>query len=376
MGAVNDWRTKILLDTGANISAVSESFARKLRLRRRVSLDKKIDIQGIAKDKVYTQERAKIKLTLGWELVYEFEVWIMPHYAGLAFAAATDGQLSDKERLLYEEWLAQQPLAVERRTYAAPGAVRSRPLGAPHGPICEEQRKQLDERTGTDDGTKNGVIDEVSSNQTDSSISEEVNASSCPLDAGEHDDLPHDKHQAWEPGGYRSANEGINATGQPPELVRGTFLDGMGGVPEPVYVTVAGLQEMDDEITDSTTDDPLADLHLRYAASADALLKDMDSGNSDEFEYEGNEIHFEDYAHELAFLPALTVPASTILDYDAANVKNPTLDPIAQLKLVETLRRHEEIMIANGNALPPPAYGAYWRQGLSPSQAAHGPRRS
>ncbi|GMF24844.1 unnamed protein product [Phytophthora fragariaefolia] len=30
MGAVNDWRTKILLDTGANISAVSESFARKL----------------------------------------------------------------------------------------------------------------------------------------------------------------------------------------------------------------------------------------------------------------------------------------------------------------------------------------------------------
>ncbi|GMF47691.1 unnamed protein product [Phytophthora fragariaefolia] len=82
MGAVNDWRTKILLDTGANISAVSESFARKLRLRRRVSLDKKIDIQGIAKDKVYTQERAKVKLTLGWELVYEFEVWIMPHYTG------------------------------------------------------------------------------------------------------------------------------------------------------------------------------------------------------------------------------------------------------------------------------------------------------
>ncbi|GMF55601.1 unnamed protein product [Phytophthora fragariaefolia] len=62
MGAVNDWRTKFLLDTGANISAVSESFARKLRLRRRVVLDKKIDIQAIAKDKVYTQERAKVKL--------------------------------------------------------------------------------------------------------------------------------------------------------------------------------------------------------------------------------------------------------------------------------------------------------------------------
>ncbi|GMF44078.1 unnamed protein product [Phytophthora fragariaefolia] len=218
------------------------------------------------------------------------------------------------------------------------------------------------------------------------SISEEVNASSCPLDAGEHEDLPHDKHRAWEPGENRSANEGINATGQledqvdevgpaqwlellrqqaagmralsaRPELARGTFLDGMGGVTEPVYVTIAGLQEMDDEITDSTTDDPLTDLHLRYAASANALVNDIDGGNGDEFEYEGNEIHFEDYAHELAFLPDLTVPASMILDYDAPNVKNPTLDPIGQLKLVETLRRHEEIRIASGNALPPPAYG-------------------
>ncbi|GMF52129.1 unnamed protein product [Phytophthora fragariaefolia] len=81
---------------------------------------------------------------------------------------------------------------------------------------CRETAwKQLDEQTVTDDGTENGVIDEVSSNEDDSSISEEVNASSCPLDAGEHEDLPHDKHRAWEPGENRSANEGINATSQP-----------------------------------------------------------------------------------------------------------------------------------------------------------------
>ncbi|GMF52888.1 unnamed protein product [Phytophthora fragariaefolia] len=236
----------------------------------------------------------------------------------LAFAATTDGQLSDKERLLYEEWLAQQPPAVERRQYAAPGGVRSRPLDAPHGPTCEEQWKQLDELTGTDDGTENGVIDEVSSNQADSSISEAANASSCPIDAGEHEDP--------------------STIMLDPSWSEAPFLDGMGGVTEPVYVTVAGLQKMDDEITDSTIDDPLADLHLRYVASADALINDMDGGNDDEFEYEGNEIHFEDYAHELAILPDLTVPTSTILDYDAPNVKNPTLDPIAQLKLVETLR--------------------------------------
>ncbi|GMF22446.1 unnamed protein product [Phytophthora fragariaefolia] len=489
MGAVDDWRTKILLGTGANISAVSEFFAPKLRLRRSVSLDKKVDIQGIAKDKGYTQQRAKVKLTLGWELVYEFEVWIMPHYAGvdvilgtdfmipagvrldpfrstiknpeevvvpliksqrevdkqssakhvpgspndaldvppgsvvkfklqrnrpsrithdlwdrrtnrlvptvrfdgserpsrvkvtnvsnrrmwcpahfifvwwvpnddlplddgyvqmhtrkyrdwkvLAFAAATDGQLSDKERLLYEEWFAQQPPAVERRQYAAPGGV--------------------DELMGTDDDTENGAIDEVSSNQAASSISEEVNASSCPLNAGEHEGP---SRISTEHGNQAKIGRRMNRRHARAEcktgLVRGTFLDGIGGVTEPVYVTVAGLQEMDDEITDSTTDDPLADLPIRYVASADALMKYMDSGNDDEFEYEGNEMYFEDYAHELAFLPDLTVPASTILGYDAPKLKNPNLDPIAQLKLVETLRRHDEIMIASGNALPPAAYG-------------------
>ncbi|GMF24847.1 unnamed protein product [Phytophthora fragariaefolia] len=123
----------------------------------------------------------------------------------------------------------------------------------------------------------------------------------------------------------RQQAAGMRALSAKPELVRGTFLDGMGGVTEPVYVTVAGLQEMDDEITDLTTDDPLAGLQLRYAASADALMKDMGGGNGEEFEYEGNEIHFEDYAHDLSFLPDCTVPASTILDYDAPNVKNPTL---------------------------------------------------
>ncbi|GMF50556.1 unnamed protein product [Phytophthora fragariaefolia] len=50
MGAVNDQRTKILLDTGANIS----TFARKLRLKRQASQDVQIGVQGIGKDKVGT----------------------------------------------------------------------------------------------------------------------------------------------------------------------------------------------------------------------------------------------------------------------------------------------------------------------------------
>ena len=47
MGAFNDERTKILLDTGANTSSMSETFARTLRLRRLMINDKQIDVQGI-----------------------------------------------------------------------------------------------------------------------------------------------------------------------------------------------------------------------------------------------------------------------------------------------------------------------------------------
>ena len=57
MGAVNDKRTKILLDTGANISTISDSFAKKLQLRRLTIIDKQIVVQRIGKSKVVTTSR-------------------------------------------------------------------------------------------------------------------------------------------------------------------------------------------------------------------------------------------------------------------------------------------------------------------------------
>ncbi|POM70001.1 Hypothetical protein PHPALM_13651, partial [Phytophthora palmivora] len=78
------------LDTGANVSAVSSTLARKLRLKQYASRDQQIDIQGIGKDKVSTTHKALVKVTLGWEVVYEFEVWIMPHHAGVDLILGTD----------------------------------------------------------------------------------------------------------------------------------------------------------------------------------------------------------------------------------------------------------------------------------------------
>ncbi|GMF50650.1 unnamed protein product [Phytophthora fragariaefolia] len=90
LGAVNDVRTKILLDTGANVSAVGESFARRLHLKRWTNSDRQIDVQGIGKGKVLTSSRATVKMTPGWQVVYEFEVWIMPHHAGVDLILGTD----------------------------------------------------------------------------------------------------------------------------------------------------------------------------------------------------------------------------------------------------------------------------------------------
>ena len=48
-GVVNDALNKILLDTGANISAISESFTRNLKLKGHMHTEKQIDVQGIGK---------------------------------------------------------------------------------------------------------------------------------------------------------------------------------------------------------------------------------------------------------------------------------------------------------------------------------------
>ncbi|KAE9014284.1 hypothetical protein PR001_g12430 [Phytophthora rubi] len=86
-------------------------------------------------------------------------------------------------------------------------------------------------------------------------------------------------------------------------------------------------------------------------------VADADWGTTDTAEHLPNEIELTDYAHELAFLPDLTESSSTTLDYSGPNVQNTDLQTDQQAKLVTVLRQHEDIMIASGNALPPPAYG-------------------
>ncbi|EGZ24070.1 hypothetical protein PHYSODRAFT_325222 [Phytophthora sojae] len=98
-GAVDDARTRILLDTGANVSVVSASFAKRLRVREvrnhGRSLEvrnhgRSLEVRGINPGVMETRRRTLVKITLGWEQVYEFEMWIMDHSAGVDVVLGMD----------------------------------------------------------------------------------------------------------------------------------------------------------------------------------------------------------------------------------------------------------------------------------------------
>ncbi|KAG3144009.1 hypothetical protein PI126_g14357 [Phytophthora idaei] len=107
--AVNDKRTRILLDTGANVSVIIDTFAKKLRLRDVPDRGRRIDIQGINEAKVSKTRRAQVKITLGWEMVYEFEMWVMAHSADVDVVLGTDFMISAGIRLDLFHGAAQLP---------------------------------------------------------------------------------------------------------------------------------------------------------------------------------------------------------------------------------------------------------------------------
>ncbi|EGZ09339.1 hypothetical protein PHYSODRAFT_339685 [Phytophthora sojae] len=89
-GAVNDSRTRILLDSGANVGVISEKYANQLRIKDIPGHGRCMEVQGITKGKATTTRRASVKTTLGWERVYVFETWIIDHNAGVNVVLGTD----------------------------------------------------------------------------------------------------------------------------------------------------------------------------------------------------------------------------------------------------------------------------------------------
>ncbi|OWY95881.1 hypothetical protein PHMEG_00033997, partial [Phytophthora megakarya] len=75
--------TRILLDTGANVSVISAAYAKRRSLREVSENGRSLEVRGINPGVLETRRRTLVKITLGWERVYEFEMWIMDHSAGV-----------------------------------------------------------------------------------------------------------------------------------------------------------------------------------------------------------------------------------------------------------------------------------------------------
>ncbi|OWY91314.1 hypothetical protein PHMEG_00040153, partial [Phytophthora megakarya] len=73
-GAVNYFRTQILLDTGATVSMISLDLARRLKIK--LNSQKRIKVSGLGGVPSYITSSAQIKITLGWRVVYVMDVWV------------------------------------------------------------------------------------------------------------------------------------------------------------------------------------------------------------------------------------------------------------------------------------------------------------
>ncbi|OWZ07476.1 hypothetical protein PHMEG_00020125 [Phytophthora megakarya] len=63
-----------LIDTGANVSVISVTYAKRLRLREVSDHGRSLEVRDINPGVLETRRRALVKITLGWERVYEFEM--------------------------------------------------------------------------------------------------------------------------------------------------------------------------------------------------------------------------------------------------------------------------------------------------------------
>ncbi|GMF38021.1 unnamed protein product [Phytophthora lilii] len=158
-GAINDSRTRILLDTGANVSVISERYAKILRLRDIPNHGRCMEVQGITKGKTATSRRASVKITLGWERVYVFDVWIMDHNAGVDVVLGTDFMIPAGVRLDLFNATAKLPDEVmvpliktqnmidETEGTATAATDDSRRLDSPHRDVCADDYSVLQAET-------------------------------------------------------------------------------------------------------------------------------------------------------------------------------------------------------------------------------------
>ncbi|EGZ22526.1 hypothetical protein PHYSODRAFT_330299 [Phytophthora sojae] len=107
-GAVNDLRTRIRLDTGASGSMISLDLARRLKLKFRM-LPEPIRVSGLGGAPTNITSYARVKITLGFRVVYVMSVWLANIGEGLEVLLGMNFIYAAGVRLSVREGLVQLP---------------------------------------------------------------------------------------------------------------------------------------------------------------------------------------------------------------------------------------------------------------------------
>ncbi|OWZ10343.1 hypothetical protein PHMEG_00016818 [Phytophthora megakarya] len=104
--AVNDERTKILLDSRASRSMISLDLARRLKLKSRMLVDP-VKVSGLGGVQSYITAMARVKITLGMNVVYVMNVWLANIGEGLEVLLGMDFMYAAGMRLCIREGLVR-----------------------------------------------------------------------------------------------------------------------------------------------------------------------------------------------------------------------------------------------------------------------------
>ncbi|POM62245.1 LOW QUALITY PROTEIN: reverse transcriptase [Phytophthora palmivora] len=106
-GAVNDFRTQILLDTGATVSMISLDLAHRHKLK--LNSQKRIKVSGLGGVPTYITASTQIKITLGRRIVSILDVWVTNIGEGVGVLLGMDFMYSAGVRLCIREGTVALP---------------------------------------------------------------------------------------------------------------------------------------------------------------------------------------------------------------------------------------------------------------------------
>ncbi|OWZ02643.1 hypothetical protein PHMEG_00025759, partial [Phytophthora megakarya] len=319
-GELNDVRTSILLDTGANVSIITTELERRLRL-----------------DPIL--EHVKAKVTLGWNTVYEFEFWVMDH-SGSEVVLGTDFMIPAGVRLDLFNATAKLPgeeivplvksLSADNDSaegmHVTGGSPKS--LQIPARGWIEFRLQKRKPSLGTHDGwvrrTAALIPTIIRFRKGQPTLVRLINITDRVVYCPAHLDVI-----AWVPRGFMPKQAGYVPIDSRKYEQWQVFADA-GSHDETWFKLEFHGEEKSPEAAVADPENTfMCVMHVLSTEGNDDPVDD------DYAVHEANYISLEDYAQEL----------------------NPSFVGDQQRRLDEVLKKHEAIMIWSGNALPPPAYG-------------------